>query len=132
MPDLHLNTLNFDRGIDSVSYQPRESQAWPKPERHDLPPSGDAVRTQMGQLLGKPDLANYLNEQLRPRDFSPELLMPGHFSRALDEAQTHLREAAADLPETESRALTRAARLLGDDIKLRALLNQYRQALLQG
>lgn len=133
MPDISLNRLmNFDHGIDTITYARKEEQAAQGlPDRRNLMPADDPVRAQLTQLLEKPNIGHFLEEALRPDIGNRDLLMPSEFAEALREAL----KALAGLAEHgggDSRVLNRAVRLLKEETNLRDLVAMYRSALYQG
>lgn len=133
MPDIGLNRLmSFDHGIDAIVYARKDEQATQGlPERRNLTPTDDPVRTQLTQLLEKPNIGSFLEGALRPDIGNRDLLMPSQFAEALREAL----KALAGLAETgggDSRVLNRAVRLLKEETNLRDLVAMYRSALYQG
>jgi len=131
MSDMRINGLAFDRGIDSISYAGRETTGQQLPERHELAPSSDGVRAQLSQLLDKPNTDRFLDEALRPAVANRDLLTPGRFSQAMNEALAGLSDAAGQGGD-DARTLNRAVRLLKEESGLRDLVAMYRSALYQG
>ncbi len=133
MSDIRINSLVFDRGIDSITHV-RGETASAMPERGDAPPPDVGVRAQLDILLQKPSLDNRLDAALRPQLQNRELLSPGRFHEALNGVIQHLRQVAQNGPDApeQSRVLNRAVRLLTDESQLRELVQAYRSALYQG
>jgi type III secretion protein X len=133
MPNINVNRLmSFDHGIDDIVYARKDDQAAQGlPDRRNLTPSDDGVRTQLTQLLEKPNTGSFLEEALRPSIENRDLLLPSHFADALGETLTALSNAA-DAGVGDSRTLNRAVRLLKEETSLRDLVAMYRSALYQG
>lgn len=131
MSDMRISGLAFDRGIDAISYAGKETTGQQLPDRQDLAPSSDGVRAQLAQLLDKPNTDRFLNEALKPAVENRDLLMPGRFSQAMNEALADL-STAAEQGGDDARILNRAVRLLKEESGLRDLVTMYRSALYQG
>lgn len=131
MSDMRISGLTFDRGIDSISYGSGQAAGQHLPERQELAPSSEGVRAQLSQLLDKPNMEDFLNDALRPTSHNRELLTPGRFTQAMEEALAGL-SAAAELGGDDARVLNRAVRLLKEESGLRDLVAMYRSALYQG
>src|ERR1700684_813114 len=129
--DYGLDRYRLDRGIDSIS---RNTQPEiPLPDAAHLPPAAQLSRPELDRLLWRPNLQDYLAEQLLPEIADRQLLTPQRFERTLRAAVGRLRELAA----REDRAgraplLSKAAHALAEEANLRELLNRYRSALFQG
>lgn len=133
MSDLNLNRLmSFDRGIDTIVYaRQSETGAQGLPDRRNLTPSDDPVRTQLTQLLEKPNTGHFLEDALRPEIGNRDLLMPPRFHAVLQDVQKSL-AALAGQGGDDSRVLNRAARLLKEELQLRDLVAMNRSVLYQG
>ena len=131
MPDLRVNGLTFERGIEDIAYARKETGSGHLPERQNLPPSSEGVTAQLAKLLDKPGVGTFLQDALRPEIGNRELLTPVGFSRSLADALASL-TAAAEQGGADSRALNRAVRLLKEETGLRELVAMYRSALYQG
>ncbi len=90
-------------------------------------------RPELDRLLRRPNLPDYLAEQLQPEITDRQLLTPLGFERALRTAGQQLRAAAARR-ETQQIAplLGKAARAIAEESNLRELLSMYRSTLFQG
>lgn len=133
MSDIRLNSLVFDRGINSITYA-RDEAVSTMPERGNAPPPDVAVRAQLDALLEKPSMDSRLDAALRPQMVNRDLLLPGRFREALSDCLNLLRQAAEKSPDSsdQSRMLNRSVRLLGEESSLRDLLQMYRSSLYQG
>ena len=130
MPDLRLDSpLTFDRGIDRVVHQ--QEQFTGLPQGVNIAPSDMPQPAELDRLLAMPNLDDYLQGLFQPQLDDKELMQPGQFRAALDDAREMLRQAAENDPE-DARTLNRAARLLNDEADLRDLLQRYRSMLRQG
>lgn len=124
----------FDRGIDSITFQGGEALQG-LPPQHELTPADRAERPQLEQLLALPNMDAFLEDSIRPELNDRDLLLPTHFRKALDGARGALMQAAQDRQEADpaaAKTLSRAVRLLGDEIGLHDLITMYRSALYQG
>lgn len=127
--------LSFDHGIENIVHLRRnQPETQSLPDRRNLTPSNDPVRTQLTQLLEKPNIGHVLEEALRPVIGNRELLTPSRFHSAL---QTVLKDLTDLAERTEQdgdarRILNRAIRVLKNEAGLRELLAMYRSALYQG
>lgn len=145
MTDIHLSSLNFDRGIDRITHAGRGTLAM-LPEREQAPPPDTGTRPQLEALLALPTLDDVLNAAVRPQLQNRDLLVPTRFRQALEGALEHLGQAAQDAQDAQdmsaaqptdersssARTLNRAVRLLKEESALRDLLQMYRSALYQG
>jgi len=133
MPNLNIDRrMNLDYGIDGIVHA-RGSQAETQglPERRNLTPTDDPVRTQLTQLLEKSNIGHVLEEALRPEIGNRDLLMPARFRAVLQQVQKDL-AALADQSGNDSRILSRAVRVLKNEAELRDLVAMYRSVLYQG
>ncbi|MGE8547098.1 type III secretion apparatus assembly protein SctX [Alcaligenes sp. Marseille-Q7550] len=127
--------LSFDHGIENILHLRRnEPETQGLPDRRNLTPSNDPVRTQLTQLLEKPNIGHVLEEALRPVIGNRELLTPSRFQSALQNVLKDLTELAeqAEQDGDARRILNRAIRVLKNEAGLRELLAMYRSALYQG
>ena len=133
MSEIRINSLVFDRGIESITHAHQQT-ASTLPERSDASPPDVGVRGQLDLLLQKPSMDDRLDEGLRPSVEHRGMLLPGRFQDALGGAIQHLRQVVQnDTGASDpSRVLNRAARLLGEELNLRELVQMYRSALYQG
>ncbi len=131
MSTISGNSLNFDRGIDSISYATREAAPQNLPDRQNLAPATEGVRAQLAQLLDQPNTSDFLEQALRPLVDNRELLMPARFNAALSDALNALGQAA-EAGTDDARVLNRAVRQLKEETGLRELVSMYRNALYQG
>jgi len=129
--DYGLDHYRLDRGIDSISRSTR--QEVPLPDAAYLPPAAQPIRPELERLLWRPNLQDYLAEQLQPQIADRQLLTPQLFERTLRAAVGRLRSLAAR-EERAGRAplLGKAAQTLAEEASLRELLNMYRSTLYQG
>ena len=124
----------FDRGIDKITFKGQEAQQG-LPEQRELTPADHAQRPMLDQLLAANNLESLLEAAIRPDFDDRDLLMPGKFKQAMDSSLASLRQAAEERLAGDpgaARTLNRAARLLGEEVNLRDLLQMYRSVLLQG
>ncbi len=130
--DYGLDRYSLDRGIESIS---RASQpAVPLPDATHLAPAAQLSRPELDRLLLRPNLQDYIAEQLAPEIADRQLLTPQRFERALHAAVRSLRgfaEANGGRGEAAP-ALGKAARQRSEEANLRELLNMYLSALYQG
>ncbi len=132
MPNLNINRfMSFDRGIDNVVHRRSETETQGLPERRNLTPSGDPVRTQLTQLLEQPNIGHILEEALRPEVDNRDLLLPSAFRTALQQVQKDL-TALAHQGKGDGRILDQAIRVLNDETRLRDLVAMNRSLLYQG
>jgi type III secretion protein X len=132
MSNLGLNTLSFDRGIETITYARQDTQNR-LPERGEAPPPETGVRDQLSSLLDRPTMDRYLEAVIGAPTVSPDLLAPGRFRSALDDVMQRLKMQGSGEPDSDNaRVYQRAQRLLGQESDLRDLLNMYRSALYQG
>ncbi|MVW70491.1 hypothetical protein [Bordetella sp. 15P40C-2] len=132
MTDLYTNALALERGIEGVTHLRRDTEHrdfWP--EHQSLPPPSQTVKAQLSELLESPDIACYLNSALEPTVSNPELLTPARFHATLGSALEQLR-AETRINAGDAKHLTRAVRLLTEEIGLRELAHMYRSSLYQG
>ncbi len=105
----------------------------PLPDAAHLPPADAAQSPELDRLLRRPNLQDYLAEQLQPEIADRQLLTPQHFERALRAAGQQLRAAAARREMQQiAPLLGKAARALAEESNLRELLSMYRSTLFQG
>ncbi|MEJ1965626.1 MAG: hypothetical protein WDO56_30380 [Gammaproteobacteria bacterium] len=123
--------FSLDRGIDSIS---RTNQLEvPLPNAASLPPPGQQNRPELDRLLRRPNLQDYLAEQMQPQIVDPQLLTPQRFELTLRAAGEQLRQASTRAKGQPAAAvLGKAARALGEEVNLRELLAMYRSTLFQG
>lgn len=130
--DYRLDRFNLDHGLDSISktHAPDASL----PDASQLPPAEQARRAELDKVLLRPNLSEYLSEQLRPPIEDPLLLKPHHFQNALHCAVRTLHDKAlkANKGSDTASLIERAARVLGEEVNLRDLLGMYRNTLFQG
>lgn len=131
MPAIQTSALSFERGIDSISHVSRDNDHEPWPDRQSLSPASSSVKAHLTELLAPPDTTRYLNTMLQPTVSNPALLTPATYHATLSKALQSLRTAASSTNE-HSRPLSRAARLLTEELGLRDLAQMYRSALYQG
>jgi len=128
---MDVNSLVFDRGIDTITYTSSDRAEKRLPERQALPPPAEGAKARLFELLAPPNTANYLQESLRPILDNRNLLMPAHYSETLSAALESL-STAAEQDTDNSRVLNRAVRVLKEEVSLRELLQMYRSVLYQG
>lgn len=133
MSEVRINSLVFDRGIESITHAHQQATAR-LPERSDASPPDVGVRGQLDSLLQKPSMDDRLDAGLRPPVEHRDMLLPGRFKQALDGTIQNLRQEAQKYPDAsnESRVLNRGGRLLGEEASLRDLVQMYRSTLYQG
>jgi type III secretion protein X len=126
--------LFFDRGIDRVVDAPDAAQA-SLPEGDALVPAALARWAALEELLHAENLESLLDAWVRPELAERELLAPRAFRAAMEAVLARFRGTAQARRQANprlGRLLDEAARVLGEDIELRDLLQMYRGALLQG
>src|SRR2546423_9333372 len=124
----------FDKGIDKITFKGQES-AQGLPDQRDLTPAEQALRPQLEQLLHMPNMENFLEDAIRPEFDDRDLLAPGKFRQAMDQALGTLRNAGEQRQSADpdsAKVLNRAGRLLNEEVGLRDLLQVYRSVLFQG
>jgi type III secretion protein X len=126
----HLSPLNFDRGITQIVHL-RDAQPLAMPPFRQLDPAEIGVQPQLDQLLAARTLDTLIDESIRPQVQDRALLHPAAFRAAVEAGRETLLTAAERNP-AEARVLNRAARVLGEEISLRELLQMYRNVLFQG
>lgn len=124
----------FDKGIDSITYKTSESlQGLPDPQ--ELSPTDNVQRPLLEQLLALPGIDAFLDDLVKPDFDDRDLLLPTRFREVMDDAMASLKQAAQDRQSSDpdaAKGLSRAIRLLNDEVSLRDLLQMYRSALYQG
>jgi type III secretion protein X len=130
--DNGLSRYSLDRGIDSISRTSLPEV--PLPDAALLPPASQVGRPELDRLLLRPNLQDYLIEQLQPDIADRQLLTPQRFEQTLHAAAQSLRDiaAAGNGPASRTAILSKAARMLSEEVNLRELLNMYRSTLFQG
>ena len=129
--------LNFDKGIESITYT-RDQADMSLPERSLSAPPDSEIRAQLSLLLERQTLDDAISSSLRPTMVDRDLLVPVKFGQALGGALDRIKNAAAQRAdggegsEEQLRVLNRASRLLADEVSLRELVTMYRSALYQG
>jgi type III secretion protein X len=120
----------MDRGIDKIlrADEAGDMDIGPVAE---LSPAFSPVKPRLEQLYAMPNLEDYIASQLAPLLNEPALLLPNRFDKALRTGVESLL-AAAEEDTRVARILQRAARLMGDQVALRDLVQMYRSALLKG
>ena len=93
MSNVSLGHLAFDRGIDSITYA-RQEGLQALPEREEAPPPDLGARPQVETLLSLLTLDDALESAIRPQLENRDLMVPGRFRQALDDALARLTEAA--------------------------------------
>ena len=135
MSDFRVGSgLFFDRGIDKITFRGHES-AEGLPDQRQLTPADQTQRPQLDQLLHMPNMESFLEETIRPEFDDRDLLAPGNFRQAMDNALTNIRQAADERQSADpdgAKVLNRAGRLLNEEVNLRDLLQMYRSVLFQG
>ena len=136
MTRIPAQALNFERGIDAITYA-SDTPTGLLPERHEgLLPDAKAP-TPLQTLLTPPTLDDALLGSLRPPLRQREVLGAARFAQALEATLEQLRiqaEAEAGPARTPEavQALNRALRLLKEESALRDLLHLYRNTLFRG
>lgn len=127
-----LERYSLDRGIDSISRSTRSEI--PLPDAAHLPPAAQLNRPELDRLLWRPNLQDYVAEQLQPEVNDRQLLTPQRFEQTLHSAAQRFRELGDRESDNRSVAapLAKAARALAEEANLRELLNMYRSTLYQG
>ncbi len=131
--DYGLDRYSLDRGLDSITRTSRPEV--PLPEAAQLSPAAQISRPELDKLLHRPNLQDYVAEQLQPPIADRQLLTPQLFERTLHSAVRSLRELAAQREQhsaNSASAISKGARLLTEEANLRDLLGMYRSALYQG
>ena len=135
MSDFRVGSgLFFDRGIDKITFRGYESTEG-LPDQRQLTPADQTHRPQLDQLLHMPNMESFLEEAIRPEFDDRDLLAPGNFRQAMDNALTNIRQAADERQSADpdgAKVLNRAGRLLNEEVNLRDLLQMYRSVLFQG
>lgn len=133
MSNLGLNTLSFDRGIETITYARRDAQT-SLPERGEAPPPETGVRDQLSALLDQPSISSYLDQAIGAPEVKPDMLAPGRFQGALESLLQRLTELGlkGELDTDDARMLNRAQRVLGQEAELRSLVAMYRSVMYQG
>ncbi|MGE0329458.1 MAG: hypothetical protein AB7P37_02060 [Ramlibacter sp.] len=124
----------FDRGIDSIVGTPDAPDLLQLPGSHELAPVAVAQSTSLDELLAATNLEALLEAAIRPGSFAPGLLSPSRFTAAVESAATHFERIADARRYTNprvARLLDSAHGLLNEEIKLRELVQFYRNALHQ-
>ena len=86
--------LNFDKGIESITYT-RDQADLSLPERSlSAPPDGE-IRARLSALVERPTLDDTISSALRPTMVDRDLLVPVKFGQALEGASERLKNAAA-------------------------------------
>lgn len=125
-----LSALSFDRGITQIVHT-RDQDLPAMPPFRQLDPSDVGVQPQLEQLLAARSLDSVVDESIRPQVQDRALLHPVAFRAAVEGGREAL-QAAAERDPAQAKALNRAARVLGEEIALRDLLQMYRNVLFQG
>lgn len=86
---------------------------------------------QRSQGVARGGLDGFVLNVLQPPRLPSELLEPGRFQNALKAGRVILENASVQ-SHAPTASLNRAARILSDEIELRALMMMYRSSLLQG
>lgn len=123
------SSFPMDRGIEKIVRSAGAGvETGPAAE---ISPAFSPIRPRLELLYAQPNLEDYMAGQLSPAINEAALLLPNRFNAALHGAMEGLREAAGTDPRN-ARVLTRAARLMSDQVALRDLAHMYRSALLKG
>ncbi len=129
--DYGLDRYSLDRGIDTISRASRPEV--PLPDAAHLPPAGQLSRPELDRLLRRPNLQDYLAEQMQPEIVDRQLLTPQRFEQALHSAVQQMRETATRRGTQQIAPIVgKAARALSEESNLRELLSMYRNTLFQG
>lgn len=127
-----IPAFNPDRGPDAILYPGQQPAPHGLPSGHSGPSQHDQVSHKALPVFPDPaSLDTYLSQQLCPARFSSTVLASASFEAALGQAQRDLHDAVLENPESHT-VLSRAIRVLGDELDLRGLMTMYRNALLQG
>lgn len=124
----------FERGIESITYK-HAQETEGLPDLFDLAPPETGRRQQLDELLALPTLDSLIDHALHPTIPDRDLLRPQKFALVLRHLHDDFRRRAAELQPSDpdgARAIQRAARLMTDEVGLRELLHNYRNALFQG
>lgn len=125
MSRIQERDLVIDGGLAAVSHVGTPEVVLPPPAT-PLPPERSEVE-RVERLLARQSIDDYLYETLWPQITDTKVLQPVHFQEQLIGAyHTLLNEARA----APGGAAARAALVLREELKLRQLLDFYRQALL--
>jgi type III secretion protein X len=122
-------TFSLDQGIEKIFHA--EDEKVDGGTVGDISPAFSPIKPRLEQLYALPNIEDYLMAQLAPLINEPALLKPTRFNNALRASLESL-EAAAEEDPRNARILRRAARLMGDQVTLRDLVQMYRYALLKG
>lgn len=124
----------FEKGIERITYK-HAQETEGLPDLFDLAPAEAGRRQQLDELLALPTLDSLVDHTLHPTIPDRDLLRPQKFARVLRQLHDDFRRRAAELQPSDPAAavvIQRAARLMTDEVGLRELLHDYRNALLQG
>lgn len=134
MADIRLGqTLFFDRGIDTITAEPRDASRTLPEMRKLLPP--ETKLAHLERLLNQPTLASYIEQSIAPQIRDRTLLMPHVFRATLQATLKELRkeiERNKDPRSRRGRVLSRARRVLDEEEELRELAQMYASTLYQG
>jgi type III secretion protein X len=133
MSNLGLNTLSFDRGIETITYARQDAQT-SLPERGEAPPPETGVRDQLSALLDQPTIDSYLDGAIGAPVVAPDMLVPGRFQGALESLTQRLATMGSkgEIDTDSARLINRAQRVLGQESELRSLVAMYRSVMYQG
>jgi type III secretion protein X len=120
----------MDSGIDRILRRDEGKEVETGPAA-DISPAFSPLKPRLEQLYALPNLEDYLAAMLAPLVNEPLLLLPNRFNNALRDAVESLDALAEEDPRL-ARLLSRAARMMRDQVALRELVQMYRSALLKG
>jgi type III secretion protein X len=120
----------MDSGIDRILRRDEGKEVETGPAA-DISPAFSPLKPRLEQLYALPNLEDYLAAMLAPLVNEPLLLLPNRFNNALRDAVESLDTLAEEDPRL-ARLLSRAARMMRDQVALRELVQMYRSALLKG
>lgn len=128
MPEVNRH-LSFDAGIERVM-NPADWQPMGLPETHSPLPGEAPVDQRLNEVLYPPSVEQTLIDSCRPDVQNLDVLTPGGYQSALDDARSLLKEALTRNGSTEEKEkLEGALALLQEEAELHDLLNTYRHLL---
>lgn len=124
----------FDRGIESIADAPDAPGLLHLDESHGLAPAALVHTTLLDELLGASSLETLLEAAVQPEPFGRDLLSPLRFTAVMESVAAHFARIAETRRYTNprvARLLDSAHGLLAEEVRLRELVQFYRNALHQ-
>lgn len=126
------HNLALDRGLTGVSYTTQDPLPPHLPDNAQVVPPDTGQKSHLDALFPNNSLDDILLDFTKPSLANPELMSPFCFAEVLDSLPAYLEGMITQYDTETGRTITRALRLLKEQIRNRELLQMYRAALMQG